>query len=65
MGGVLRGEPLDYGKRKSYIRNDVLYAGYRQAWQFGYDDLRRESGAETSGKAWINFEKPSPPEPRV
>lgn len=34
--------PQVYEDRKAYVRNDLLYARYRQAWQETYDMLKKE-----------------------
>ncbi|TVQ96703.1 MAG: peptidyl-prolyl cis-trans isomerase [Desulfovibrionales bacterium] len=34
----------DFEERKEYIRNDALYARYRQAWQEAYKRLRQDHG---------------------
>jgi hypothetical protein len=34
--------PHVYEDKKAYVRNDLLYARYRQAWQETYDKLKKE-----------------------
>jgi len=34
----------DFEERREYIRNDALYARYRQAWQEAYKRLRQDHG---------------------
>jgi hypothetical protein len=38
------GRAQDFEERKEYIRNDTLYAHYRNAWREAYDRLREEHG---------------------
>ena len=39
---VSRNRVQDFDERKEYIRNDVLYSRYRQAWQEAYAELREK-----------------------
>lgn len=34
--------PQHYETRKAYVRNDLLYARYREAWETAYDRLKKE-----------------------
>ncbi|WP_319406541.1 peptidylprolyl isomerase [uncultured Desulfosarcina sp.] len=38
--------PQDYEERKAYVRNDLLYARYRDAWEETYDRLKAEFSLE-------------------
>lgn len=42
LDSVETGRLQDFEERKEYIRNDVLYARYRKAWQEAYDMLREK-----------------------
>jgi hypothetical protein len=42
LDAVERGRQQDFEERKEYIRNDALYARYREAWQTAYERLRKE-----------------------
>jgi len=35
-------EPYDFEEKKAYVRNDLLYARYREAWEETYDRLKQE-----------------------
>jgi len=35
-------EAPDYEEKKAYVRNDLLYSKYRQAWEQLYEQLRRD-----------------------
>lgn len=36
----------DFEQRREYIRNDVLYSRYRQAWREAYENLREKHGVK-------------------
>ncbi len=55
LDAIEPGQPMDFEKRKPYIRNDVLYAKYREAWQAAYESLRREHGVEISEQGMKKF----------
>lgn len=43
---ALTNRTQDFEQRKEYIRNDVLYSRYRQAWREAYEHLREKHGIE-------------------
>ncbi|WP_158269847.1 peptidyl-prolyl cis-trans isomerase [Desulfonatronum sp. SC1] len=45
----------DFEHRKEYIRNDVLYSRYRQAWREAYEHLREKHGVEIDPEAAERF----------
>jgi len=45
----------DYESKKAYVRNDLLYARYREAWRETYDRLRREFKVDTDTDALHTF----------
>lgn len=49
----------DFEEKKAYVRNDLLYARYREAWQQTYDGLKKEFGLSVQDhvlKQFINRE---------
>ena len=52
-----KSEPYQYGfeEKKEYVRNDLLYQRYREAWQAAYDDLREQFGVKINEKALAGF----------
>lgn len=40
--------PLRYEDKKDYIRNDLLYARYQEAWQAAYDRLKQKFSLEVN-----------------
>jgi hypothetical protein len=50
-------EPYQYSfeEKKEYVRNDVLYQHYRDAWQTIYDDLRERFDVEIDSRAVQDF----------
>jgi hypothetical protein len=54
----------DFQERKAYVRNDLLYARYREAWQQVYDKLKDEFDLEVQEENLARFVDPpsSPPD---
>ncbi len=48
---ALTNRTQDFEQRKEYIRNDVLYSRYRQAWREAYEHLREKHGVEIDPEA--------------
>lgn len=46
LEGKTEAVPLGYEERKAYVRNDLLYARYRDAWEQTYDRLKEEFSLE-------------------
>lgn len=49
------GRTYGFEEREAYIRNDVLYAKYRNAWEDVYQKLRRENGVQFRQEAVGRF----------
>ena len=45
----------DFEARKAYVRNDLLYARYRDAWQEVYDKLKTEFDLEVREENLARF----------
>jgi len=45
----------DFEARKAYVRNDLLYARYREAWQVVYDKLKVEFDLEVQEENLSRF----------
>jgi parvulin-like peptidyl-prolyl isomerase len=41
-------EAPDFEEKKAYVRNDLLYSKYREAWQKVYDRLKKEYGVKVN-----------------
>ncbi|MEM5787715.1 MAG: peptidylprolyl isomerase [Syntrophobacteraceae bacterium] len=52
---IAAGKQLEFEDRREFIRNDVLYAKYRQEWDKAYETLRRKFGVEVDKKALLRF----------
>jgi len=53
--------PYEYEDRKAYVRNDLLYSRYREAWQETYANLKKEFSLkveEARLKDFLKGEKP-------
>lgn len=55
LDDFLPGKPLDYEERREYIRNDVLYAKYREAWDKAYENLRRKHEVQVNEDNFRHF----------
>jgi hypothetical protein len=51
------GNPYSFEEREAYIRNDLLYARYREAWAKTYEGLRKEFKVEIHEKNLEAFSK--------
>jgi hypothetical protein len=47
----------DFEQRKEYIRNDLLYSRYNQAWRDAFADLREKHGIRVDPEAAERFKK--------
>jgi hypothetical protein len=57
LEGMTAGKPYDFEKRKAYIRNDVLYAKYRKAWEDVYEKLKKEHEVKVNAEILEKFRK--------
>ena len=54
--------PHDFEEKKAYVRNDLLYARYRESWQATYERLKKEFALKVDAARRDRFlkgEKPS------
>ncbi len=57
LEGMTAGKPYDFEQRKAYIKNDVLYAKYRKAWEDVYARLKKDHKVEIRKESLDRFRK--------